>query len=117
MTHWRVLAAVAAMNWGGFFIYDIPASLSTPLSKHLSLSDHQFAFLVSVLYTVYAIPNTVLPFLTGPAVQRFGERAVLLTITSSIILGQLLFAVAVHTRLELGMIAGRVLIGIGGEVR
>ncbi|CBF77657.1 uncharacterized protein ANIA_04374 [Aspergillus nidulans FGSC A4] len=116
MTHWRVLAAVAAMNWGGFFIYDIPASLSTPLSKHLSLSDHQFAFLVSVLYTVYAIPNTVLPFLTGPAVQRFGERAVLLTITSSIILGQLLFAVAVHTRLELGMIAGRVLIGIGGEV-
>ncbi|KAL4775446.1 major facilitator superfamily domain-containing protein [Aspergillus nidulans var. acristatus] len=116
MTHWRVLAAVAAMNWGGFFIYDIPASLSTPLSMHLSLSDHQFAYLVSVLYTVYAIPNAVLPFLTGPAVQRFGERAVLLTITSSIILGQLLFAVAVHTRLELGMIAGRLLIGLGGEV-
>ncbi|KAL4819059.1 major facilitator superfamily domain-containing protein [Aspergillus spinulosporus] len=116
MTHWRVLAAVAVMNWGGFFIYDIPASLSTPLSKHLSLSDHQFAFLVSVLYTVYAIPNTFLPFLTGPAVQRFGERAVLLTITSSVILGQLLFAVAVHTRHELGMIVGRVLIGLGGEV-
>ncbi|KAL5000674.1 major facilitator superfamily domain-containing protein [Aspergillus recurvatus] len=115
MTHWRVLAAVAAMNWGGFFIYDIPASLSTPLSKHLSLSDHQFAYLVSVLYTVYAIPNTVLPFLTGPAVQRFGERTVLLTITISIILGQLLFALAVHTRLELGMIVGRVLIGLGGE--
>ncbi|KAL4755192.1 hypothetical protein BDW72DRAFT_200218 [Aspergillus terricola var. indicus] len=116
MTHWRVLAAVAAMNWGGFFIYDIPASLSTPLLKHLSLSDHQFAYLVSVLYTVYAIPNTVLPFLTGPAVQRFGDRAVLLTITSSIILGQLIFAVAVHTRFELGMIVGRVLIGLGGEV-
>ncbi|KAL4983583.1 major facilitator superfamily domain-containing protein [Aspergillus falconensis] len=116
MTHWCVLAAVAAMNWGGFFIYDFPASLSTSLSKHLSLSDHQFAYLVSVLYTVYAIPNTVLPFLTGPAVQRLGERAVLLTIVSSIILGQLLFALAIHTRLELGMIVGRVLIGLGGEV-
>ncbi|KAL6231802.1 hypothetical protein BDW75DRAFT_233326 [Aspergillus navahoensis] len=116
MTHWRVLAAVAAMNWGGFFVYDIPASLSTSLSDHLSLSDRQFAYLISVLYTVYAIPNTVLPFLTGPAVQRLGERAVLLTITSSIILGQLLFALAVYTRLELGMIMGRILIGLGGEV-
>ncbi|KAL4978111.1 major facilitator superfamily domain-containing protein [Aspergillus desertorum] len=116
MTHWRVLAAVAAMNWGGFFIYDIPAALSTPLSKHLSLPDRQYAYLVSVLYTVYAIPNTVLPFLTGPAVQRFGERALLLTITLNITLGQLLFALALHTKFELGMIVGRVLIGLGGEV-
>ncbi|KAL4906423.1 hypothetical protein BDW74DRAFT_176751 [Aspergillus multicolor] len=116
MIHWRVLAAVGAMNWGGYFIYDIPASLSTPLSAHLSLSDHNFAYLISLLYTVYAVPNTVLPFLSGPAVQRFGERSVLLVITSSIILGQLLFALSVQTRFEFGMVVGRALIGLGGEV-
>ncbi|KAL2816064.1 major facilitator superfamily domain-containing protein [Aspergillus cavernicola] len=116
MAHWRVLAAVGSIMWGVYFIYDIPASLSIPLSQHLSLSDHQLAYLVSLLYTVYAAPNTVLPFFSGAAVQRFGERTLLLIIMSSIILGQLLFAVAVQTKFQLGMIAGRALIGLGGEV-
>ncbi|KAL4921183.1 major facilitator superfamily domain-containing protein [Aspergillus aurantiobrunneus] len=116
MMHWRVLAAVGAMNWGAYFVYDIPASLSTSLSEHLSLPEPQFAYLVSLLYVVYAVPNTVLPFFSGAAVQRFGERTILLGIISCIITGQLLFATAVHTKLQLGMIAGRALIGLGGEV-
>ncbi|KAL3446188.1 major facilitator superfamily domain-containing protein [Aspergillus insuetus] len=116
MAHWRVLAALGMINWGVYFIYDIPASLSTPLSKHLSYSDHQTAYLVSLLYSVYSVPNTVLPFLAGTAVQRFGERALLIGIVSSVALGQLLFAVAVQTKIEFGMIIGRAFIGLGGEV-
>ncbi|KAL2810090.1 major facilitator superfamily domain-containing protein [Aspergillus granulosus] len=120
MTHWRVLAAVGMMNWGTYFsmlhVYDIPASLSTPLSEHLSFSDHQTAYLVSLLYAVYSIPNTILPFFTGTAVQRFGERSLLLGIMSTITLGQVLFALGVQTRIEFGMVVGRALIGLGGEV-
>ncbi|CEL10020.1 hypothetical protein ASPCAL13147 [Aspergillus calidoustus] len=116
MAHWRVLAAVGMMNWGVYFIYDMPASLSTPLSKHLSFSDHQTAYLVSLLYSVYSVPNTVLPFFAATAVQRFGERTLLIGIVSSIALGQLLFALAVQTKIELGMIIGRAFIGLGGEV-
>ncbi|KAL4778258.1 hypothetical protein BJX76DRAFT_352755 [Aspergillus varians] len=118
MAHRRVfvLAAAAALNWGAYFIYDIPASMSTSLSEHLSLPELQFAYLVSLLYIVYAVPNTALPFFSGAAVQRFGERIVLLATISSIIIGQLLFAVAVHTKLQHGMIVGRALIGLGGEV-
>ncbi|KAL3475517.1 major facilitator superfamily domain-containing protein [Aspergillus californicus] len=116
MAHWRVLAAVGSMSWGVYFIYDMPATLSIPLSKHLSLSEYELAYLVSLLYTIYAIPNTILPFFSGAAVQRFGERTVLASIMSSIILGQLLFALAVHTKFEIGLIIGRAFIGFGGEV-
>ncbi|KAL4929498.1 major facilitator superfamily domain-containing protein [Aspergillus undulatus] len=116
MTHWHVLAAVGAINWSGYFIYDIPASLSNSLSEHLSLPDHQFAYLISLLYTVYAVPNTILPFFSSAAVRRFGERTVLLLTVSSIILGQLLFSLAIQTRSQLGLIVGRVCIGLGGEV-
>jgi MFS family permease len=90
--------------------------LSTPLSEHLSLPDHQYAYLVSLLYAVYAVPNTVLPFFAGPAVQRFGERSVLLGTISSIVTGQLLFALSVATKFQPGMIAGRAFIGLGGEM-
>ncbi|KAL2870527.1 uncharacterized protein BJX67DRAFT_377883 [Aspergillus lucknowensis] len=89
MTHWRVLAAV---------VYDIPAPLSIPISEHLSFSDHQTAYLVSLLYTVYSAPSIVLPFLSGTAVQRFGERRLLLATLSTIAIGQLLFALAVQTK-------------------
>ncbi|KAL3456577.1 major facilitator superfamily domain-containing protein [Aspergillus heterothallicus] len=116
MAHWRVLAAIGMMSWGTYFIYDIPASLSTPLSKHLSFSDHETAYLVSLLYAVYSTPNTVLPFLTGAALQRFGERTLLMGIVSSITLGQVLFALAVQNKIEVGMIIGRAFIGLGGEV-
>ncbi|BCS28991.1 uncharacterized protein APUU_70561S [Aspergillus puulaauensis] len=100
-TQWHVLAASAAINWSTYFIHDVPASLSTPLSEHLSLPDQQYAYLVSLLYAVYAVPNTVLPFFAGPAVQRFGERAVLLGTISSIVTGQLLFALSVATKFQL----------------
>lgn len=90
--------------------------MSTPLSEHLSLPDHQYAYLVSLLYAVYAVPNTVLPFFAGPAVQRFGERSVLLGTISSIVTGQLLFALSVATKFQPGMIAGRAFIGLGGEM-
>ncbi|KAL4879715.1 major facilitator superfamily domain-containing protein [Aspergillus karnatakaensis] len=116
MKHWVVLAAVGSINWGTYFIYDIPAALSTPLSEHLSLSDHQFAYLISLLYTVYAAPNTVLPFFSSAAVQRFGERRLLIVIVSAIVFGQLLFALAVHARFQLGLVIGRALLGLGGEV-
>ncbi|KAL4809084.1 major facilitator superfamily domain-containing protein [Aspergillus unguis] len=116
MTHWRVLAAVSAISWGGYFIFDIPAALSISLSTHFSLPAHQFAYLVSLLYTVYSIPNIVLPFLSGPAVQRFGERAVLLGTISSILLGQLLFALSIQAKLGFGLVAGRAFLGLGNEV-
>ncbi|KAI9370032.1 major facilitator superfamily domain-containing protein [Aspergillus egyptiacus] len=116
MAHWSVLAAVCSLNWALFFIYDLPATLSIPLCSHLSLTDHQLSYLISLLYTVYAAPNTILPFFSGAAVQRFGATAVLTLTMSTIILGQTLFALTVEAKLPLGMIIGRALIGLGAEV-
>ncbi|KAL4937958.1 major facilitator superfamily domain-containing protein [Aspergillus oleicola] len=116
MSHWRVLAAVGAINCSGYFIYDIPASLSTPLQAHLTLPLHAFTYLISLLYTVYAIPNAVLPLFSSAAVHRFGERSVLLATVSSMILGQIVFAVAIQSRVPVGLVLGRAAVGMGGEV-
>jgi MFS family permease len=71
---------------------------------------------VSALYTAYAAPNTVLPLFSGLAVERLGEKRVLLVTLMSVVTGQLIFALATQFRALFGMILGRVLIGLGAEI-
>ncbi|PKY02119.1 hypothetical protein P168DRAFT_41492 [Aspergillus campestris IBT 28561] len=112
---WWILLAVSSLQWGTYFVYDLPATLSVPLQLHLGLSASQFAYLVSALYTAYCIPNTVLPFFSGFAVHRYGERCILLATAASIISGQLIFCLAVQSGVWSVMILGRTLVGLGGE--
>ncbi|KAH8817472.1 major facilitator superfamily domain-containing protein [Xylogone sp. PMI_703] len=113
---WRVLIAVCCMLWGIYFVYDIPAALSVSLQKHLSLLDSQYAYLVSMLYSAYSVPNTVLPLLSGFAVQRYGEKRILGVTLICIVSGQLVFSAAIQLKYEALMVFGRLLIGLGGEV-
>lgn len=135
--YWCVLTAVCTLMWGVYFskwniyawsitctdlilkktqniVYDLPASLSTPLQAHLGLSDSKYAYLVSALYTAYAAPNTILPFFSGPLVQRFGEKFALLLTLTSVVFGQLVFVLSVQTQFQPGMILGRILFGYWG---
>ncbi|CZS91633.1 hypothetical protein WAI453_011823 [Rhynchosporium graminicola] len=115
---WSILFAASGMMWGIYFIYDIPASLSTPLQHHLGLSDSQYAYLVAGLYTAYATPNFVLPGLCGFVVHRYGQKRVLMSSLAIAILGQTIFASALQGRAEgrWGLVAGRVFVGIGSEI-
>ncbi|KAL2062259.1 hypothetical protein VTL71DRAFT_6525 [Oculimacula yallundae] len=115
---WSILFAASGMMWGIYFIYDIPASLSTPLQHHLGLSDSQYAYLVAALYTAYATPNFILPGLCGFAVRRYGERRVLMLSLAIAVLGQTIFAASLHGKSQprWGLVTGRLFVGIGSEV-
>jgi MFS family permease len=87
-----------------------------PLQEHLSLPPSQYTYLPSALYTAYAIPNTFLPLFSGLAVERLGEKRVLVVTLASVIVGQLIFALAIQFQFMFRMILGRVLIGLGAEI-
>jgi MFS family permease len=97
-------------------VYDLPASLSEPLRSHLSLDESQYAYLISLLYTVYSAPNTILPFFSGALTQRFGERQVWCTTGACLVVGQLACAFGVQLRQVWLIILGRVVIGLGAEI-
>lgn len=46
-----------------------------------------------MLYTLYSIPNILLPFFGGVFVDRFGARVMLLVFSGTILLGQIIFAI------------------------
>lgn len=96
--------------------YDLPASLSTPLQTHLGYSDEDYAYLFSTFYIVYSVPNIVLPLLSGFAVQRYGERRIWILCITSVLSGQVAFAIGVQLKRELFLVGGRVFLGLGGEI-
>lgn len=97
-------------------VYDLPTSLSEPLRLHLSLSESQYAYLISLLFTIYSAPNTILPFFSGILTQLFGERQIWCATGACIVVGQLLFAFGVQVQQIWLIILGRVIIGLGGEI-
>lgn len=94
----------------------LPSILSTPLQLYLALPEPKYAYLVSALFSVYSIPNILLPFFAGPLLRQCGERRALLLTLSSVALGQIVVAYSIQMRMQWGMIAGRFLFGLGGEI-
>ncbi|KAK0105288.1 hypothetical protein ONS95_004328 [Cadophora gregata] len=114
---WSILFAASGMMWGIFLIYDIPASLSTPLQHHLSLSDGQYGYLVAALYTAYAAPNFILPCICGFVANQYGQKRILISSLAIVVLGQAIFAASLQggKKGSWGLVVGRVFVGIGSE--
>jgi MFS family permease len=58
------------------------------LRQRLRMSKGDFEPYYSLLYSVYSLPNIVLPFFGGVFVDRFGARVCLLVFTFFIVIGQ-----------------------------
>ncbi|KAG9068520.1 hypothetical protein KI688_010793 [Linnemannia hyalina] len=95
--------------------YDNPAALNTQLQKYLDMPYNDYQYLLSTLYSVYSLPNTVLPFVFGSLVDRFGPQRVLLGLSACVCIGQTIFSVGVQTRQIWMMLVGRAIFGVGGE--
>ncbi|KAF8938802.1 hypothetical protein BGZ58_000108 [Dissophora ornata] len=95
--------------------YDNPAALNTQLQKYLGMPYNDYQYLLSTLYSVYSLPNTVLPFLFGSLIDRFGPQRVLLALSGCVCIGQAIFSIGVQTRQVWVMLLGRAIFGAGGE--
>jgi MFS family permease len=69
----------------------------------------------SLLYTVYSIPNMILPLLGGILLDSIGVRMGLIFFCAVLTLGQFLFMLGGYALSYDEMIAGRVVFGMGGE--
>jgi len=81
---WVMLVMGCIFLMGSYYCYDIPATIKTTLQlPPYDLSNSQWA----LLYTVYSIPNTVLPLFGGILLDKFGIRPGLLFFTAILTLG------------------------------
>ena len=111
---WVILVLACLMMVGSYYSYDIPAALKTQIDDYTgNSSDYELNF--SLLYTLYAAPNVILPFFGGILVDKFGIRVCLLIFASLITLGQTIFSIGISIKSWPVMFLGRLVFGFGGE--
>ena len=114
MTRWVILLLTCVMMIGNYYCYDIPAALHTQMNDYFGKpSDFETYF--SLLYTVYSVPNIILPFFGGFFTDKFGARVCLVVFCGFITLGQFIFALGLSMKSWPIMLLGRVVFGFGGE--
>lgn len=80
--------------------------------KHLGKS---FEYYFNMLYSVYSMPNIILPFFGGLLVMYFGIRTMYFVFGVFLMLGQFIFAIGGSYNSIYVMLFGRIVFGFGGE--
>mmetsp|Transcript_24236 Transcript_24236/g.49999 ORF Transcript_24236/g.49999 Transcript_24236/m.49999 type:complete len:649 (-) Transcript_24236:69-2015(-) len=128
---WVVLLLVCIVMVGTYYSLDIPAALHHQLQDTLdtgtsssspsssaaasAISTQPFEFKFNLLFSVYSIPNTILPFFGGSCVDRAGASRSLVSFGVLALIGQILVALGGWFRSWPIMLAGRFVYGLGGE--
>jgi len=103
--------------FGNYYAFDNPSALNRLLRGVLApMGDEKlFQYRLSLMYSVYSVPNIVLPFFVGRWLSRFGNRRVLIILSLLVTAGQSLVAFGIG-RKHFGLaLAGRIVFGLGGE--
>jgi len=114
---WLVLAFTCILMMGSYYCYDNPAALESQLHARFADTPYNadFAFWFNMFYTVYSVPNIVLPFFGGYFVDKLGVRFMLVLFAALILLGQIIVALSTQIRSLPLMLVGRFIFGLGGE--
>ncbi len=67
------------------------------------------------MYSVYSLPNVILPIVGGFLIFKFGYRIMFLVFGFAVLLGQLIFSIGCSLKSIPLMLGGRILFGLGGE--
>lgn len=100
-----------------FESFDVPAALHQQLKDYMSTSGstQNYAIQFNLLYSVYSVPNIILPFFGGSIVDQFGAHYSALLFATLSFLGQLIFAIGTSMQNWTVMFLGRFIYGLGGE--
>ena len=95
----------------GYFSYDLPGITSTEIKSTLNLNNASFG----ALFSVYALPNSIMPLFSGAYFTKVGVWKGVLVISSIITLGIWIISIAVAQESYILLLIGRAIYGIGGD--
>jgi len=108
---WLVLFLSCFSMFGNYYCFDTVTALAKPLKDLTDMSGFQY----NMLYSIYSLPNTVLPLAGGVFVDKIGVNTCILIFVTLLVCGQSLFAYGVMEENYYIMLGGRLLYGFGGE--
>ncbi|KAI3638619.1 hypothetical protein MIR68_003117 [Amoeboaphelidium protococcarum] len=140
LRRYSILLLACAVMFGSSVSYDYPATVATSLQDYWNLGssrpgDQQqqqqqqeindknlenFQFRFNSLYSIYSLPNIVLPIYSGSLIGRFGFNQSLLILVSTVFVSAIVFAAGLQLKDQqvagyIVMLVGRFLLGLGSE--
>ncbi|CAK4694847.1 hypothetical protein LEN26_009553 [Aphanomyces euteiches] len=89
-----VLVFSSMLVMGLMYCYDNPSALKNQLQQHFHhLPKAQFEYLFNLTYSLYSVPNTILPLIGGVLIDRVGVHLMAVALAGLVLLGQLTIAV------------------------
>jgi MFS family permease len=111
---WVILVFACLMLIGSYYCYDIPAALKTQIDDYMG-DPAEYETYFGLFYTLYSVPNVILPFFAGFFVDKIGVRMSMLIFASLVGAGQLIFSFGLSIESWPVMFLGRFVFGLGGE--
>lgn len=96
---------------GDAYCFDNPMALQSEIKRDFGITNIEF----NLLYTVYSLPNIILPFFGGILIDKMGARTAIMIFSTTILVGQAICIVGAYYLKFWVMIVGRVIFGMGSE--
>lgn len=103
---------------GDYYCFDNPGAMFSLLKERFSskgTTSSDFEYNYNLMYSVYSLPNILLPLLGGLLIFKYGCRIMFLVFCFLILCGQLIFAMGCSFMSMKTMLIGRIIFGLGGE--
>ena len=94
---------------------DSPGALHDDLKKKFKNKSLDFELDFNLLYSLYNLPNILLPLIFGISISKYGVRVIYIIVTVCLITGQVMFTLGCKYSLMNVMFVGRIIYGFGGE--
>jgi MFS family permease len=113
---WAVLLLSCLVTLGSYYSFDFPSVLHNQLRRHFQFQDEgKFEFYFSLLYSLYSMPNMVIPIFGGILCDLLGNNRVMVGCATLVMIGNVLLLIACW-RVDLFTLeAGRFIFGLGAE--
>lgn len=88
------------------------ASLKDNFSQY---SNEQFETYFNMMFSIYSLPNIILPVFSGLLAVKYGVRKAFIVNTLFLVIGQIIVAYGCNINSIYTMLTGRMIMGFGGE--
>jgi len=108
---WFALLLMNLLLLGNNVCFDSPQPLETQILNDLQIDEQQY----SLLYSVWAFPSVITPFIGGYLTDLLGVRKSLLIFGAAITIGQAIVAYGAYATSFYWMLAGRAIYSLGTD--
>lgn len=107
---------IIILQFGDYYCYDSPSTVRSFLFSEINdYTNNKFEYYYHLLYSIYSVPNILIPLITGLLIFKYGYRPMFILFGFFVMCGQFLLSLGTSLKSPLMMIAGRFVFGLGGE--